>query len=519
MYTVLIDHPEAGLLLWEVGPGKDYPTVWGAETSDAFGRKNYEPVQELDAAIASTGHSIDQVKAVIMGHLHLDHAGGLTFFKGTQVPIYCHERELKNAYYAVATKADLGIYLPHYLDLSLNWQTFNEKEMEFARVANDGTFLFTSDQFHVKENYLDGTPPGWVTRDHNAWFDSLNRVRRLARRTNAMVVNTKFCSAAAPEIHAAGEEAGTDDERTVLASDCLSAMSMLKGAVGIITGAGTARGLGRSAVLAMSSAGARAVYACDLRFADFAQLQRDVKERNSSTEVVAVQLDVSDEQATISLCKRIVKDQGRLDFWCANAGIVDMQSLWSTKQSDFRKAYDIMTLGPYYAIKYGSSAMSVLSENKPVAKGSIIVTGSIASVSGGVASIAYTAAKHAAAGIAKRGAVELAKTQIRVNTLAPGLVATKLWQNSQDMSQGSLPSAQGASAHQESPDHGTNFMNQVSQPEEIADIMAFLASDRSSAINAQVIVADRGALEQGDLSWSETATAFGIGLPPALDSL
>ncbi|KAM0791183.1 hypothetical protein ACM66B_005667 [Microbotryomycetes sp. NB124-2] len=216
MYTVLIDHPDVGLILWEVGPGKDYPTVWGADTSDAFGRKQYEPVHELDAAIASTGNSIHDIKAVIMGHLHLDHAGGLTFFQGTQVPIYTHERELKNAFYAVATKADLGIYLPHYLDLNLNWQTFNEKEMEFARgiilhhypghtdglcgmqvksthtisvqVANDGTFLFTSDQFHVKENYVHGTPPGWVTRDHNAWFDSLNRVRRLARRTKAFVV-------------------------------------------------------------------------------------------------------------------------------------------------------------------------------------------------------------------------------------------------------------------------------------------------------------------------------------------
>ncbi|KAK4053945.1 hypothetical protein OIO90_003782 [Microbotryomycetes sp. JL221] len=197
MYSVLIEHPGAGLLLWETGPGPNYPEVWGPETSDAFSRSNYEPVQELDAAIASTGHSIKEITAVIQGHLHLDHSGGLTFFKGTDVPIYCHTRELKNAFYSVATKADIGVYLPHYLDLSLNWQTFDEKEMEFAQdglvgmqinLPNDGTYLFTSDQFHVKENYLDGVAPGWVTRDHNAWFDSLQRVRRLALRKNAVVV-------------------------------------------------------------------------------------------------------------------------------------------------------------------------------------------------------------------------------------------------------------------------------------------------------------------------------------------
>lgn len=45
-----------------------------------------------------------------MGHLHLDHAGGLENFKGTDVPIHVHEKELKHAYYSVATKTDIGVY-------------------------------------------------------------------------------------------------------------------------------------------------------------------------------------------------------------------------------------------------------------------------------------------------------------------------------------------------------------------------------------------------------------------------
>jgi glyoxylase-like metal-dependent hydrolase (beta-lactamase superfamily II) len=53
-----------------------------------------------------------------MGHLHLDHAGGLTYFKGTDVPIWVHELELKHAYFSVLTKTDLGASIQTRLQLS-----------------------------------------------------------------------------------------------------------------------------------------------------------------------------------------------------------------------------------------------------------------------------------------------------------------------------------------------------------------------------------------------------------------
>lgn len=107
--SVLIEHPQEGLILFETGAGKDYPEMWGAPLNDIFARVNYTPEQELDAAIAMTGHNIKDVKMVIMGHLHLDHAGGLEHFVGTDVPIYVHETELKHAFYSVATGSDLGM--------------------------------------------------------------------------------------------------------------------------------------------------------------------------------------------------------------------------------------------------------------------------------------------------------------------------------------------------------------------------------------------------------------------------
>ncbi len=81
-------------------------------------------IRELPTAIVSTGNSIKDIRAIIMGHLHLDHAGGLENFCGTDIPIHVHESEFKHAFHSVATKSDIGVYLPHYLNFNLNWQTW-----------------------------------------------------------------------------------------------------------------------------------------------------------------------------------------------------------------------------------------------------------------------------------------------------------------------------------------------------------------------------------------------------------
>jgi metal-dependent hydrolase (beta-lactamase superfamily II) len=59
---------------------------------------------------------------VVMGHLHLDHAGGLEHFRGKDIPIYAHELEIKEHYYAVATEEDPHGYVPGDLNWQLNWQ-------------------------------------------------------------------------------------------------------------------------------------------------------------------------------------------------------------------------------------------------------------------------------------------------------------------------------------------------------------------------------------------------------------
>jgi glyoxylase-like metal-dependent hydrolase (beta-lactamase superfamily II) len=208
MLSFLIEHPIEGLILYETGGGNDYPEVVGPHINDVFSRVGYEKSMDLDAQIASTGHKIEDVKMVIMGHLHLDHSGGLEYFKGKKVPVYVHELELKHAFYSVATKTDLGVYLPHYLTFDIDWVPFHGSYYEIApginlhhspghtpgltimqvNLKNSGTWIFTSDQYHVRENFEDDVPQGWLARDHDAWVRSHQMIKGLKRRTNGKVV-------------------------------------------------------------------------------------------------------------------------------------------------------------------------------------------------------------------------------------------------------------------------------------------------------------------------------------------
>ncbi|KAK5052749.1 hypothetical protein LTR84_002615 [Exophiala bonariae] len=214
LFAALIEHPEDGLILYETGCAEDLDLKWGAQRVDLFPRTVYTEAHTLPAAIAATGNSIADVRAVVIGHLHLDHAGGLEHFKSSDVPIYVHELEFKHAAWAVATKSDGGVYLADYLSLDtsaglgLNWQTFADPHVELFRgvsfhhapghtpglvamqvnLRRDGTFIFTSDHAIVKENYHDAQPQGFLARDHVSWIRSSQMLKRLQRSYRATVV-------------------------------------------------------------------------------------------------------------------------------------------------------------------------------------------------------------------------------------------------------------------------------------------------------------------------------------------
>lgn len=104
--------------------------------------------------------------------------------------------------------AVLGVYLPYYLSFDLNWQPMIGDFIELAPGLNvrhapghtpglcilqvnlreSGTWVFTSDMYHVKENYESSIPQGWLMRDLDAWIRSNQMIKALVKRTQANVV-------------------------------------------------------------------------------------------------------------------------------------------------------------------------------------------------------------------------------------------------------------------------------------------------------------------------------------------
>ncbi|OQV09145.1 hypothetical protein CLAIMM_13308 [Cladophialophora immunda] len=227
LIAVLIEHPKEGLILFETGCHDDMEEQWGP-MYDVSPRKNYTAHNTLPEQIAATGHDIRDVKAVLMGHLRnthdrgfdsvvywlivhvldADHSGGLMHFIDTNVPIYVHDEELHTALWSLFTKADRGPYQASYLTPRLNWQTFDGKVSEIFEgismhhcpghtaglccmqvdLKDEGTFVFTGDQFHVKENYTRRQPQGFLGRDRTTWLQSLTYIERLERLLNAKIV-------------------------------------------------------------------------------------------------------------------------------------------------------------------------------------------------------------------------------------------------------------------------------------------------------------------------------------------
>jgi glyoxylase-like metal-dependent hydrolase (beta-lactamase superfamily II) len=204
----LIEHPKVGPVLFDTGAPAAYKDLWPPVIQELFAISSYEREHHLDVALEAAGFGLDDIRAIVISHLHLDHAGGLEFFRDRDVPVYVHADELRNAFLGVATGQDVGAYLPHYLDFSFNWQALYGDQIELFEglhlqllpghtpalmglrvdLSNAGTFMLTSDQFHLRDNYEGPQPLGWLLRDHAAWWRSYRTVKTIADRTDATLV-------------------------------------------------------------------------------------------------------------------------------------------------------------------------------------------------------------------------------------------------------------------------------------------------------------------------------------------
>ncbi|KIY01862.1 uncharacterized protein Z520_02000 [Fonsecaea multimorphosa CBS 102226] len=287
----------------------------------------------------------------------------------------------------------------------------------------------------------------------------------------------------------------------------------LEGQVGIVTGAGSALGIGRSLVLSAVKAGAVAVYACDLHVNFRDALISGANKINPKCKVETRLLDVSSEQATLEVLRDILKTHGRLDFFFANAGYAKYRSLDDLTTAQFERAFAVMQMGVFLAIKYGAQAMSFTSSTKPKPKGAIVVTSSIGAISGAVTDLAYSSVKAACHGMIANASVQLSTSNIRINCIAPGFTQTSIHSNAARAEDGvegfaGLQNEDNSTQVKQDQDaffkssgmtgeNAVYYYNRIALPEEIAHLGLFLASDLAAAVNGTVIVADSGRLAAG----------------------
>ncbi|KAJ6500007.1 hypothetical protein C8R47DRAFT_1110022 [Mycena vitilis] len=259
----------------------------------------------------------------------------------------------------------------------------------------------------------------------------------------------------------------------------------LKDKVCIITGVGSLKGIGRASALLFAHEGAKHLYLIDFDPTNLPDLKATIAQRYPDVKVTTLQGDAADEALISGVCERALKEGGKLDVFFANAGIATVNPLESSTSESFMNVMRINSLSCFLAVKYASAAMKTTnpSRGKNTSGGSIIMTASVAGIRSGAGTIDYSASKAAVNSIAKTSAYQLQKTDIRVNSICPGLIETGMTTATFDY------------ARQRGADAKIGQLNPLGRfgvPEEIAQAALFLASDDSSYVNGQNVAVDGG---------------------------
>jgi NAD(P)-dependent dehydrogenase (short-subunit alcohol dehydrogenase family) len=239
----------------------------------------------------------------------------------------------------------------------------------------------------------------------------------------------------------------------------------------IVTGAST--GIGRATAIMMGTQGA--TVSLIARSKD--NLASAVAEIGTSAYAYAA--DVADRAALAAAFDAAIADNGPPDGLFANAGFGgDFAPFPAYSDENWDSLIATNLTSVFLSIRHVIGGMM---ERK---RGSIVVTGSLASERGMPMNAGYVASKHAVLGLARAAAVEAAPHNVRVNCLIPGFIETPL-----------LDSIPGGASEAALAAMGTNVpQGRVGQPEECAALVCFLLSDAASHITAQSIAVDGGML-------------------------
>lgn len=233
---------------------------------------------------------------------------------------------------------------------------------------------------------------------------------------------------------------------------------------------GSSRGIGRAIALELGRKGVNVA----VNYAGNEQKAEEVVQelKNLGVKAIKIRANVADEQDVKAMVKEVIKEFGRLDILVNNAGITKDNLLMRMKTEEFDDVIDTNLKGTFLCTK------AVTRQMMKQRYGKIINIASIVGVSGNAGQANYVAAKAGIIGLTKSTAKELASRNILVNAIAPGFITTEMTEVLTEEQQEAILT--------------TIPLEKLGEPEDIANVVCFLASDDAKYITGQTIHVDGG---------------------------
>ena len=242
---------------------------------------------------------------------------------------------------------------------------------------------------------------------------------------------------------------------------------LLENRVAVVTGAG--RGIGEAIARRLAGEGA-VVAVCDVMLENAQQVAASLT--RSGTKAGAYAVNVTDSKQVTEVCDKIVADFGRVDILVNNAGITRDGLLLRMSDEDWDAVLGVNLKGAFLFTRALSRTM--LKQRSGV----IVNIASIVGIMGNAGQANYSASKAGLIGFTKTVAKELASRGIRSNAVAPGFIQT--------------PMTDKLSAEAKKMQTDFIALKRLGLPEDVANVVLFLASDLSSYVTGQVIAVDGG---------------------------